>query len=95
MTNAQDKAIKELNEMVNKLLYTAKYTINEFSWKELQNKEIEVYFEIRRDDNGDIVYQDGTVFITPRGKMYFINYMGNKKGFKTIQSVVSPFGYKD
>ena len=96
MMPIQDKKIQELREMVNVLLYTSRYEVNEFSWKELPNKEVEVFFEIKREDlNGDIIYQEGTVYITPHGRMYFLNFMGNKKNFSTIQSVVNPFHYKE
>ena len=96
MTTIQKTKIEEIKQQViTKLLYTERYTLNEFTTKELDNGDVDVEFEIKRIDyNNDIIYQSGELFVTPRGKVYYLNFMGNQRPVKTIQSVVGPFYYK-
>jgi hypothetical protein len=93
MTTIQKTKIEEIKQQViTKLLYTERYTLNEFNIDELDNGDVRVTFEIKRTDyHGPNVYQTGELFVTPRGKMYYLNFMGNKKTVTTIQSVVGPF----
>ena len=73
-------------------MYTERYTLNEFNIDELDNGDVRVTFEIKRTDyHGDIIYQTGELFVTPKGKVYYRNFMGNQRPVKTIQSVVGPF----
>lgn len=92
MTEKQMIALLKLEEMVKGLVYTDKYKVSKFTTKTIENGIIEVFFEIRRIDYfNNIIYQEGTVFIKTNGSMYYLNFMGNQRPVKTIQSVVSPF----
>ena len=93
MTNKQKEVIEQIKyDVIHKLLYTERYTLNEFNVEELDDEDVRVTFEIERTDyHGPNVYQTGELFVTPRGKMYYLNFMGNKKSVTTIQSVVGPF----
>ncbi len=92
MTEKQMAALLKLEEMVKGLIYTDKYKVSEFTTKTIENGIIEVFFEIEREDYfNNIIYQEGTVFIKTNGSMYYLNFMGNPRPVKTIQSVVPPF----
>ena len=97
MTIKQEQVIEQVKqEIISKLLYTARYTLNDFITKELPNGDIKIAFEIRRTDySGEISYQSGVLYVTPKGSRYYINYMHTKKPLKTIQSIAGPFYCKD
>lgn len=88
-------AMETVYEMVKKLCYTASYTISKFDTTNLSNGDTRVDFEIERNEKlGSDVYvthQNGTVYVTPKGSIYHIDYAGKRKPVKNLGSVASGF----
>lgn len=99
ITTKQIESIKDVCKKVHSLCYTKSYRVSNFSVKNTNTGDLEVKFEVEKKENfrNDlyILSQRGTLYITPKGKQYFYNYLGNKKCLKTINSVVSPLKQKE
>lgn len=99
ITQKQIESIKDVCKKVHSLCYTKSYRVSNFSIKSTNTGDLEVKFEVEKKENfrNDlyILCQNGTLYVTPKGKQYFYNYLGNKKCFKTINSVVGPLKQKE
>lgn len=95
MTQKQIEGIKSACKMVNSLRYTVTYKISRFDIIEQDDGDIRIDFQITRiDPFEDKVYklaQDGTVYVDKKGKVYWINFLHNKKPVTLIGYTVTGF----
>lgn len=95
MNAKQIEGIKEACKRVNSLRYTITYKVSKFDLTELENGDIQVDFGISRIEqfNGEKIktQQTGTIYVDTKGKLYWINFLHNKKPLTLIGYTVSDF----
>lgn len=89
------EGIKAACRKVRGLIYTASYFIDRFDITPDEKDNIRIDFRIKRKEhfNGDeyITYQTGHFFISPKGKLFYYNFLGNKKPVTHFGPIVSRF----
>ena len=91
MTDIQIQKIKEVCGEISRMQYTKNYKITKFTVLE-EDTDVRIDYTVTRkcninNKNYSVNYY-GRLFITPRGKKYKINFMGNKKNFKYISQTL-------
>lgn len=101
MTNKQLEGIKESCRKIHSLCYTHKYSVTKQDYTKLENGDYKVTFEIRREEKHPktkqivFTYQTGTIYVSTKGKLYWYNFMGNKRDITLIGYVVTGFKLKE
>lgn len=89
------ETIKHVCQLVHRLCYTPGYTVTIFDVHEYDDKDTQIDFEITRREHfgGEISvsYSTGTVYVTKKGKLYYLNYAGDKKPVKQMGVVATRF----
>jgi hypothetical protein len=95
MTTKQLNAIKDVCRKVHKMCYTANYKVSMFKVTPYKDNTLQVDFQITRvmPFGKELVTntQEGTVYITEKGKVQYIDYTGTFKPVKLIGNVVNRF----
>lgn len=89
------EGIKTTCKLVNGLIYSFSYSVDLFKITPDEKDNIRVDFRIKKFEkfSGKIytLYQTGHVYISSKGKIYYYNFLGNKKTFTNFGPVVSRF----
>lgn len=92
------ETIKYVCNLVHKLCYTSCYKVTLFRVHEYDDKDTQIDFEItRREHFGgqiSVSYSTGTVYVTKKGKLYYLNYAGDKKPVKQMGTVATRFMFE-
>lgn len=92
------ETIKQVCRLVHKLCYTSCYKVTLFRVQEYDDKDTQIDFEITRRErfSGEISisYSTGTVYVTKKGKLYYLNYAGDKKPVKQMGTVATRFMFE-
>lgn len=78
-----NECIDMIYEWCKKLCYTDRYSVYTFDTHELDDGSVRIDFSIlyRQKLGAQVIpsIQEGTVYISNRGNMYYYNYLGKKK----------------
>ena len=95
MTIKQLNAIKDVCKQVHNMCYTANYRVSMFKVIPYKENSLQIDFQITRVmmfGNEPVTNtQEGTVYITEKGKVQYINYAGEFKNVKLMGNVVNRF----
>lgn len=89
--------VKEACRKIHSLCYTSKYVVSVMNFSYVENGDLKIDFEIKRNETPSTsketiyTYQTGTIYVSTKGNIYWYNFTHTKKPVTIIGYVVSGF----